>query len=698
MMNPRLHGNLARLMAPRHIAFVGGNDAEIAIGEAHRIGFAGEIWPVNPHRAAMGGHRCHSHVSELPEPPDAVFLAVPASAAVETVAQLAALGAGGIVCYSAGFDETGTEEGRALGKALVEAAGDLALVGPNCYGMINYKNRSALWPFAHGPSPGGPGAAIITQSGMLSSDITMAQRSLPITHMISCGNQSVLQLEDYISFLIDDPDVKAIGLHIEGLRNVAQFADVADEARLRGIPIIALKTGASAIGSALTVSHTGSLSGSDALYQALFDRTGIQRVHSPATLLETLKFICVAGIPAGNRLAGFTCSGGGAAMLADHAERVGLAFPQFLPNGKALVSKLLPDIATVSNPLDYTTPIWGNSARTGPVFSAAIEALNAEVAVLIQDYPAPGLDESKIFYRADADAFAQAARARNIPAAICATLAENMDAETRHHLMIGGIAPMQGLTETIEAISAATRWSAARSRNRAAPLIAPRKTPALRMLDEGESKKLLVRRTLSVPEAIESCGADLYSAADAIGYPVALKMIGSRIAHKTEAGALMLGIKNEADLASAYVQVVERVRAHDADALSDRFLVEAMAPTPVAETLINLRHHEQFGQILTIGAGGNLVELFADAATCLLPLAADEITSALRSLRIWPLLRGWRNAAAADIDAIINTVMLLSELLSDPSEGIVEIEINPLFCYPKGVLVVDALVWKAEEK
>ena len=696
MMNPRLHRNLARLMAPRHVAFIGGNDAEIAIGEAHRIGFAGKIWPVNPRRDAMGGHRCYARLSDLPEPPDAVFLAVPARAAVETVAQLAASGAGGVVCYTAGFDETGTAEGRALGSALVEAAQDLALIGPNCYGLINYKSRSALWPFAHGPSPAGPGAAIITQSGMLSSDITMAQRSLPMTHMISCGNQSVLRLEDYISFLIDDPDVKAIGLHIEGLRDVARFAAVAEEARLRGIPIIALKTGASAIGSALTVSHTGSLSSADALYQALFDRTGIQRVHSPAALLETLKFICVAGIPAGNRLAGFTCSGGGAAMLADQAERVGLAFPQFQPHAQEKLSQLLPDIATVSNPLDYTTPIWGNSARTGPVFAAAIEALDVGAAVLIQDYPAPGLDESKPFYRADADAFAEAAHARNVPAAICATLPENMDTETRQHLRARGVAPMQGLTETIDAIAAATRWSAARSRPRAAPLWPPRQTSALTMLDEGESKQLLSRVGVGVPSARVSSGAGLRAAAGEIGYPVALKMIGPRLAHKSEAGAIVLGIRDAAELDRAHARIIERVGEHDADALTDRFLVEALAPRPVAEVLLNLRHHEQFGQVLTIGAGGTLVELLADTTTCLLPATSSDIVSALKSLRLWQLLGGWRNADAADIDAIVATVMRLSELLSDPGAGIAEIEINPLFCYPQGVLVIDALVWRSE--
>ena len=273
-MTPAQRSNLTRLLSPRHIAFIGGRDAEVAIQEAKRAGYAGHIWPVNPKRETLGGFRCFASVADLPEAPDGVFLAVPAPAAVETTAQLAARGSGGIVCYTAGFREAG-EEGLALETALIKAAGDMALVGPNCYGVINYLDRAALWPFAHGGGSPGYGAAIITQSGMLSSDITMSQRSVPVTHMISCGNQSVLRLEDFVDHLSEHPAVRAIGLHIEGLRNVADFAAAALKAATRGVPLVALKTGASQIGASLTVSHTGSLSGADDLYNALFDRVGV---------------------------------------------------------------------------------------------------------------------------------------------------------------------------------------------------------------------------------------------------------------------------------------------------------------------------------------------------------------------------------------------------------------------------------------
>ena len=689
--------NLSRLLSPRHIAFIGGRDAEVAINEAKRIGFTGAIWPVNPKRETLGGYPCFASVDDLPSAPDATFLAVPAPAAIATTAKLAARGAGGIVCYTAGFREAGAA-GQVLEAELIQAAGDLALVGPNCYGVINYLDRAALWPFAHGGGSPGYGAAIITQSGMLSSDITMSQRSLPLTHMISCGNQSVLSLEDFVDHLIDHPAVRAIGMHIEGLRDVPRFAAAALRAAEKGVPLVALKTGSSQIGASLTVSHTGSLSGTDDLYDALFARVGVIRVKSPAQLLETLKFLCISGAPKGNRVAGFTCSGGGATMLADHAESIGLGFPAFGQAERAALLPLLPDIATVSNPLDYTTPIWGDAAKTGPVFAAAISGVQADSAVLVQDYPAAGLDESKHYYRADAGAFIAAAKARGIPAAICATLSENIDAETRNWLVAQGVAPMQGLTETLDAMRAASLWAERRAQimgERPAPLLALPDLGSLHTIEEADGKALLSSLGLPIPAGEVVAGAQVAEAAGRIGYPVVLKMMGARLTHKSEAGAVALGIANPAELTAALQKMRADVAAHDALAVTDRFLVEAMAPHPLAELLVNLRRDAQFGLVLTLGAGGVLVELLEDAATLLLPASAAQIETALNGLKIARILRGYRGAKGVDMRALAGFIAQLCLLFETHSASLAEIEINPLFVTANGPWVVDVLIQKA---
>ncbi|MCB2135758.1 MAG: acetate--CoA ligase family protein [Rhodobacteraceae bacterium] len=691
-MTPDRRANLDRLFKPRHIAFVGGRDAEVAIKEAERRGFPGHIWAVNPKRDTLGGHACLRGLADLPDAPDAVFLAVPAPAAVEAVRELAAIGAGGVVCYTAGFREAG-DGGAELERQLIEAAGEMALVGPNCYGIINYLDRVALWPFAHGGTSPGWGAAIITQSGMLSSDITMAQRSLPLTHMISGGNQSVLTIEDFVDYLADQAAVRAIGVHIEGLRDVRAFERAALKALENSKPVVALKTGTSQIGAALAVSHTGSLSGMDDLYDALFARTGVIRVKTPSELLETLKFICAAGIPAGNRVMGFTCSGGGAAMLADHGETIGLAFPPFDDRATAELARLLPDIATVSNPLDYTTPIWGDPARTEPVFQQAIHLSQANATILVQDYPAAGLDEALGFYLADAGAFTRAAT--GIPAAICATLPENMDQATRDRFVAAGIAPMQGIAETVTAMGAAIRWGTARDRITAArpqPLLPGRSMTPGRSLTEAEGKALLARLGLPVPPGRVVAGSDVAQAAAAVGYPVALKMMGPRLLHKTEAGAVATGLGDADALAQARDRMVASVRAHDPEAVTNRFLVECMAPPPLAELIVSIRRDPQFGLAMTLGSGGILVELVGDAETLLLPATTEDIADALGRLKVAKLLAGFRARASVDLGGVAAVLAVFAAKAAARAEDFTEIEINPLLVCVDGLWAVDALV------
>ena len=693
-MTPARRANLERLLNPRHIAFVGGADAAVAIGEARRIGYAGEIWPVNPRRARLAGLACHASVADLPAAPDAVFLAVPAARVVGATAQLSAMGAGGMVCYAAGFAEAGAA-GRETEAALIGALGDMALIGPNCYGMINYLDRAALWPFAHGGDCPGFGAAIITQSGMFSSDITMSQRSLPLTHMISAGNQAALGIADFIDLLCEKPEVRAIGLHIEGLADIPAFERAALKALAHDTPVVALKTGSSAIGETLTLSHTGSLAGTGTLYEALFARTGVISVESPAQLLETLKFLCVAGAPRSARVAGFTCSGGGATMLADHAERIGLAFPAPDDRTRAALRGLLPPIATVSNPLDYTTPIWGQPARTGPVFATALAGTDAGAAVLVQDYPASGLDASRPAYLADARAFARAAASAGLPAAISATLPENLDAATRAEFVARGIAPMQGLQETLNAIRDAAGWRAAQERIRRAPpdpLVRPRPCTGAVMLDEAAGKARLAAAGLAVPRGRVVPGGGVANAAGDIGGPVAVKMLSARLPHKTEAGAVALNLATPEAAAAAAGAMREAVARHDPQAVTDRFLVEAMAPPPLAELIVGIRRDPQFGLSMTLGSGGILVELLADTRTLLLPAGAREIAAALGDLRAARLLAGYRGRPAADMEALAAALQRLADHANHHAGEVVEVEINPLFVHAHGATAVDVLM------
>ncbi len=694
-MTPRRRANLQRLLKPRHVALIGGADAVIVAGECARIGFEGPVWPVNPRREEIGGHPCFRSVEELPEPPDAVFLAVPREAAIAALDQLRSIGAGGAVCYTAGFRETG-EEGAVAEARLIESAGDMALVGPNCYGVINYVDRVALWPFAHGGSCPGYGAAIVTQSGMMASDLSMSQRSVPFAYMISAGNQSVLRLEDYVEALCERPEVRAIGLHIEGLQDVRAFEAAALQALERGVPIVAFKTGTSKIGAEVTISHTGSLSGDDDLYDALFDRLGIIRVHDPVQLLETLKLLCVAGPAAGPRVGALTCSGGSSAMLADHGERVGILYPKPSAETAAELRDLLPFTATVANPLDYTTPIWGRPDRTRPAFRSFF-ADDYDAALIVQDYPPAGLNESRPSYLSDAESFIEAVQDKALSAVVCSSLPENFDEETRDYLVSRGVAPMQGLQVCLNAL-AGSAWYTSR-RNALLDQIpqplqpdAKGETRATALLDEAAAKDWLRQAGLPVPKSALASSSEALETARKLGFPVVLKMLSPRLAHKTEAGAVRLGLDSAAAVAEAVDQMRRDVERYDPAAVSDRFLIEEMAGAPVAELLVSVRCAPQFGLAMTLASGGVLVELLQDAATLLLPAARDDLATALAKLRVARLLDGYRGKPGADKNALLDALLRLSDYLCRAGQEVAEVEINPLFVQAEGVTAVDVLL------
>ena len=708
-MTPAQRANFQRLLKPRHVAVIGGRDAVVAITECERSGYQGIIWPVNPKRDTIKGYPCFDAVQDLPEAPDAVFLAVPASAAVGIIGDLAAMGAGGIVCYTAGFAEAGQADAQ---QALIEAAGDMALIGPNCYGMINYLDHVALWPFTHGGGCPGFGAAILTQSGMLSSDLTMSQRSMPFTHMISAGNQAVLQLEDFVDVLCEREEVRAIGMHIEGLHDVQKFIDAVQKALVHNTPLVVLKTGTSQVGAQLTVSHTGSLSGANELYQALFDRLGVISVENPSQLLETLKFICLSGIPTGNKVMGFTCSGGGATMLADYGEKIGLTFAQPEPDTAATLREQLPDIATVSNPLDYTTPIWGQQEPVEAVITTACRDAH-HAAITVQDYPLPGLDETKPYYFNDTKAFVNATKAANLPAAVCCTLPENLDKETRDYLVSVGVTPAQGIHEALDAIAAAAWYGKRRAEilegdAPSQPLNLVRRDGATASgsteeiaegiqrqgvyIDEYQGKQRLKAAGIAIPNGQLVTADKAADLAGEIGFPVVLKMVSAKLAHKTEAGAVKLNLQSAQQVSEAIQAMQQSVAAYDPEAISDQFLLEPMVPNAVTELMVSIRYDDQFGLAMTLASGGILVELIADAVTLLLPTSEQEILTALDKLKVSTLLDGFRGQPAANKNTLAAELLKLTEFMSRHANEIAEVEINPLFVLEDGICAIDVLM------
>ena len=462
---------LGRLLKPASIAVIGGETAAEVVRQCRAFGYAGQVWPVNARRAQIEGLECHASVADLPGAPDAAFIAVPREETIKVVQALRERGAGGAICYASGFAEV-DEEGAALQRRLVEAAGDMPFLGPNCYGVINYLDGCALWPDHVGGARVGRGVAILTQSGNIALNLTMQRHHLPIAYMMAIGNKAGADIHDCVAALLDDPRVTAIGLHLEGLADVAAFSRVAVQALQRGIGIVVLKAGSSAMGAALTASHTSSLAGPDVLYDALFAQLGIARVRDLGEFLETLKLLHACGPLAGARVGSLSCSGGDAALVADLGQIEGLVFPALPPPVEAALARTLGPLVPLHNPLDYQTYIWGDEPALTACFGAMMAA-DIDVCLIVLDFPItdapdiPGWDEV-------INAFIAAhAQAPGVPAVLVSSLAELMPAGAAARLLAAGIAPMQGLREAAVAIAAAARVGARRRRLPGARPLAP---------------------------------------------------------------------------------------------------------------------------------------------------------------------------------------------------------------------------------
>jgi len=688
MTKQRPPAGLTRLLRPRHIAVFGGRFAEEVIRQSERIGFTGDIWPVNSGRTELAGRPCYRDVGDLPEAPDASFVAVPREANVDILAALSARGAGGAVCYASGFAET-DDRGRALQAALADAAGDLAVVGPNCYGVLNYLDGAALWPDVHGGVRVDEGVAIVTQSGNIGISLTMQQRSLPIAYLISVGNQAVLSVADYIEALIADARIKAIGIHIESVDDVERFAAVAVAAHGARIPLVALKVGRSELGAEAALSHTSSLVGDDAHYDALFRRLRVARVQTLPELLETLKLLAVTGPLPGRRIASISCSGGEAALVADTAALMGMEMPAFGAKEEARLRKVLGPMVHVANPLDYHTFIWGNPDAQRECFSSVL-AGDQDVTIKVLDYLSSALSNT-LDWDNTIDVFIDAAGAARARAVMISTLPENLPRHVRAKLLATGIAPLQGLQEGLGALMVAMDIGAWFAESAQAPL--PVKVHngiegtvgGIETIGEWQSKTDLARFGVDTPRGALADMDSLLESANSIGYPLVLKAAAPGLAHKTESGAVILNIRDAGEL---------RQGADSMQALGDRFLVEAMAPTAVAELLVGVTRDEQFGLSLTVAAGGTLVELLADTRTLLFPVTEAAVDEAVGELRVAKLLDGYRGGPRGDRRAAVAAIMAIAAYTEAHADRLEELDVNPLLVLPegRGAVAVDALI------
>jgi len=670
---------LARLLQPRSIAVFGGRFAAAVVEQCRLMGFAGPIWPVHPTRAAIGGYPCHQSVEDLPAAPDAAFVAVNRLQTVDIVERLARHGAGGAVAYASGFGET-DDDGVQLQRRLVDAAGAMRLIGPNCYGFINYLDGVPLWPDSHGGQRVERGVAILTQSSNIALNLTMNRRGLPLAYLCTLGNQAATGLSALADGILDDDRVTAIGLHIEGIDDPDAFATMAVKARDNGVPVIALKTGRSDIGARLALGHTASIAGADAVVSALFQRLGIARVESLPALLECLKLLHAGGPLAGSRLVSLSCSGGEAALISDAAMARAVSFPPLSEPEQARVRETVSELVRIDNPFDYHTFDWGDDRRLEATFAAAASA-DVDLAALVLDMPRTDRCDAASWHTT-LDAFRRAVAKTSQRAAVIASLPECLPEDVAETLLRDGIAPLSGVDDALSAIEAAAFVGQAEARP--APW---RQRPAapdgeVESLDEWSAKSRFVQYGLCVPE-----GKLCYDAKEAVdvaarqGGPVVLKAVANDLHHKTERDAVRLGLRDAKAIYGAASALL---------GLGDRVLVERQIEDGVAELILGVGRDPAIGLYLLIGLGGVLAELYADKAITLFPVEHADVDAALRTLKAAPVLFGHRNRPAGDVKAVIDAVLAVQRFAWDHRDTLLELEINPLIVRPAGLGAVAA--------
>ena len=668
---------LRRLLSPQNVVVIGGGVwGRSVIEQCQKLGFEGKIFAVHPTAETLAGVPTYRSVSDLPNAPDAAFIGVNRIATIEQVRTLSAKGAGGAVCFASGFLETKDEDadGAALQSALIEAAGVMPIIGPNCYGFVNYLDRFCLWPDQHGGRAVDTGVAIVTQSSNIMINLSMQQRGLPIAYALTAGNQAQTSLAALGRAVLDDPRVTALGLYIEGIGDLKDFENLARHASTLNKSIVALKVGWSEQAQQATISHTASLAGSATSADALLARLGVARVNSLAEMVEALKILHQVGPLAGKRLVSASCSGGEASLMADtaHRQQNGVVFPALNQTQRDGLRSVLGEKVALANPLDYHTYIWGNLPAMADVYSAILDA-PIDFGIIVVDFPrADRCDGAAWDYVIEAAQIAQKRTSKAV--ALLASLPENMPEDRALQIAKAGLVPLCGLEVGLAAIASV---ASVHPVPEASVIAAPRLCQT-HILDEVESKAILAEYGVDLPHFIVVAQGSLPETLP-FSYPVVLKAIGEN--HKSEMGGVIIGLSNRAKLEIAMLEMDQ-----------PRYIIEELITDPIAELLVGIVGDQVHGYVLTLAAGGVLTEILRDSVSLSLPVNQIDILAALQRLKLAPMLAGYRGKPAVDKAALVRAVLAMQACVLDRRTSLAEIEINPLILTSKSAVAVDALI------
>jgi acetyltransferase len=697
--------NLEQLFRPRSIALIGASRQPRSVGAvvAHNLfagGFAGPVMPVNPHEASIQATLAYPSVAALPLVPDLAVIATPPPTVPGLVAELGQRGTKAVVVLSAGFGEAGSA-GRALQQQILDAAKPhlLRVLGPNCLGvMVPAIGLDAS--FAHVAARPGD-LAFVGQSGAVVTSVLdwTHARGIGFSHLVSLGNMADVDLGDMLDYLAADAGTRAILLYVEAVTHARKFMSAA-RAAARAKPVVVIKAGRSAAGARAASSHTGALAGSDAVYDAAFRRAGMLRVFELDEIFDAVETLASGLEPPGDRLA-IVSNGGGLGVLAtDRLEAENGRLAELAPGTLERLDAALPPTWSRGNPID----IIGDAGpdRYAAAVRAALDEPGAD-GVLVINCPTAIADGA-----AAARAVVEALSGRHAPV-VTSWVGESTAAEARRLFEAARVPTFSTPEQAVRAFMHLVRYR----RNQAMLMQVPPSVPELFAVDRAAAQAVIApalaagRPWLTEPEAkavlkaygvrvVETVAAATVeaavAAADAIGRPVAVKILSPDITHKTDVGGVALNLASPERVRVAAERMLERVRAERPEARIEGFTVQEMAPVHEAvELIVGVTEDALFGPVILVGHGGVAVEVMGDTALGLPPLDLPLAREMLGRTRVAALLAGYRGRPAADRDAIAVTLMKVAQLVIDIAE-IAELDINPLLALPQGVLALDARI------
>ena len=616
---------LERLLRPKSIAAIGGLQASRVVEQCRLMGYEGDIWPVHPSKTEVEGIKAYASIDDLPGSPDGAFIGVNRHLTIEVVKQLRDKGCGGAICYASGFLEA-DETGGQLQAELIEAAGNMPVLGPNCYGLINYADGALLWPDQQGGkrlAEGQTGVAIIAQSSNIAINFTMQQRGLPLAYILTAGNQAIVGTSEMALTILDDPRVTTLGMYVEGFDSLETMEKLAQKSRDLKKPVVVYKVGKSEHSQQAAMTHTASLAGSHRITSAFLKRCGFGQAESIPVFLETLKLLHAYGPLDGYRITSMSCSGGEASIIADAADGRRVYFDELSAAQKAPIESALGPLVTVNNPLDYHTYCWGNREIMQAAYSGMVGS-GFDMNFLILDFPHRQRCEDWEWHIA-VDAYEAALKENNTRGAIVVGMPENISEDYSESFLERGIVSLYGIDDALTATEIAADIGVAWQSDLPKPVLRlVVNNGDSKTLDEAEAKQQLSAHGVSIPRG--ECFSQLEQGkqlVQSIGFPIVLKALG--IAHKTEMNAVRLNITNDIEFEKAANELFE---------ISDRLYLEQMVSTPVAELLVGVTRDTQFGLVLTIGSGGILVEILEDAQTLIIPAERNQVENAIRVVEV----------------------------------------------------------------